>query len=223
MPRPRTLVSVAVSLDGYIDDTSSHRLVLSSPADLRRVQQLRAEHDAVLVGANTVRRDNPSFLFDDPELRRTRVARGLPEDLHKVTLTSSGDLSAESRFFQLGTSDKFVYVPARGADALRKRLGPLATVVALPDGAVELSTVLADLHSRGIQRLFVEGGQKILTSFFAQDLVDELRLAVAPFFIGDSRAPRFVGDGNFPFHATSRLPLTDVSREGDMAILTYRR
>ena len=59
MPRPYVLLSVAQSLDGYIDDPSPERLTLSSPEDLDRVDEVRAGCDAIMVGAVTLRRDNP--------------------------------------------------------------------------------------------------------------------------------------------------------------------
>ncbi len=59
MPYPYVLLSAAVSLDGYLDDTGSERLLLSSPADFDRVDEVRASVDAILVGAGTIRADNP--------------------------------------------------------------------------------------------------------------------------------------------------------------------
>src|SRR6201996_707237 len=90
--RPYVLISCAMSVDGRIDDTSPERLVLSGPADLARVDELRASCDAIVVGANTIRRDNPRLLIRDPGLRARRVAAGRSEHPVRVTLTSRGDL-----------------------------------------------------------------------------------------------------------------------------------
>ena len=68
--RPYVLISCAMSADGRIDDTSPVRLLLSGPDDLDRVDELRASADAILVGANTVRRDNPRLLIRSPRRRR---------------------------------------------------------------------------------------------------------------------------------------------------------
>ena len=73
--------SVAVSVDGYIDDLSDRRLVLSHAADWEEVRSLRAESDAILVGAETIRRDNPALVTRDERLRELRAERGLPADL----------------------------------------------------------------------------------------------------------------------------------------------
>ena len=78
-PRPYVLLSCATSADGYLDDASPRRLILSGPADLDRVDEVRAGCDAIMVGAQTVRTDNPRLLIRDPRRRARRAARGLPE------------------------------------------------------------------------------------------------------------------------------------------------
>ena len=67
-----------MSVDGKIDDTGPERLLLSGPDDLDRVDELRASADAILVGANTVRRDNPRLLVRSPQRRAARIAAGRP-------------------------------------------------------------------------------------------------------------------------------------------------
>ncbi len=83
--RPYLLVSCAMSVDGYIDDAGPDRLILSSEADLDRVDEVRASCDAIFVGAGTVRRDDPRLVIRSPERRAARLARGVPEDPVKVT------------------------------------------------------------------------------------------------------------------------------------------
>ena len=98
--------SVAVSVDGYIDDLSDRRLVLSHAADWEEVRSLRAESDAILVGAETIRRDNPALVIRDERLRELRAERGLPADPVKVTLSRNADLDPTSRFFTKATEKK---------------------------------------------------------------------------------------------------------------------
>ena len=97
--RPYVLLSAAVSVDGYIDDASDRRLLLSDAADLDRVDGLRAGCDAILVGAGTIRRDNPRLLVRSPASRDARLASGLPASPVKVTLTRGGDLDPAASFF----------------------------------------------------------------------------------------------------------------------------
>jgi 5-amino-6-(5-phosphoribosylamino)uracil reductase len=78
-----------------------------------------------------------------------------------------------------------------------------------------------DLADRGVERLMVEGGGVVHTQFLADDLVDELQLVVAPFFIGDSSAPRFVRDGRFPWNSNRRAKLVETRQLGDVVLLRY--
>jgi 5-amino-6-(5-phosphoribosylamino)uracil reductase len=218
--RPYTLLSCGVSLDGYLDSAGPERLMLSNEADLDRVDEVRAGCDAILVGATTVRNDDPRLLVRCPERRLERIARGLKPSPVKVTVTCGARLDPASRFFTTGESEKLVYCPTASWGAARSRLGAGATVV---DGGtrVTMRTVVTDLAARGIERLMVEGGGSIHTQFLAEDVADELQLVVAPFFVGDSRARRFVGDGPFPFRPGRPARLADVQRLGEVVLLRY--
>jgi riboflavin biosynthesis pyrimidine reductase len=97
--RPYVLLSAAMSADGYIDDASSTRLVLSDEADLDRVDELRAASDAVMVGAQTVRADNPRLLVRSSARRQQRLELGRAASPRRVTITRSGRLDPQARFF----------------------------------------------------------------------------------------------------------------------------
>lgn len=218
--RPYTILSCGISLDGYLDAGTPERLMLSNAADLRRVDAVRADADAILVGAATVRHDNPRLLVRSARLRAERRRRGLPESPLKVTVTGSGCLDRDSSFFSTGVSEKLVYCASRAVACVRDRLGRVATVV---DGGqpVDLADVAADLGRRGVGCLMVEGGGRIHTQFLTQGLADELHLVVAPFFVGDARAHRFVDTGAFPWTPGHRATLAETRQIGDVVLLRY--
>jgi 5-amino-6-(5-phosphoribosylamino)uracil reductase len=217
--RPYTLLCCSVSIDGYIASAAS-RLLLSNDADFDRVDAVRASCDAILVGAETVRTDNPRLLVRSPARREERAARGLAPTPMKVTVTRQAELDAQAKFFTTGDAEKLVYCARPSVGDARARLGPVATVV---DGgkAVHMRPLTRDLAERGVERLMVEGGGKVHTQFLTDDLVDELQLVVAPVFVGDSNAPRFVRDGVFPWNAARRATLADVRQIGDVVLLRY--
>jgi 5-amino-6-(5-phosphoribosylamino)uracil reductase len=217
--RPYTVLSCSVSLDGYLGDRSP-RLALSNPADFERVDEVRARSDAIMVGAGTVRTDNPRLLVRSEARREQRAARGLPPSPMKITVSERMDLDAHSNFFTTGECEKLVYTSTGRVRDARARLGPVATIV---DGGrrVRMRRLCEDLGDRGVGRLMVEGGGVVHTQFLSDDLVDELQLVVAPFFVGDSRAPRFVSDGHFPWHAGRRATLAEVRQIGDVVLLRY--
>jgi 5-amino-6-(5-phosphoribosylamino)uracil reductase len=208
-----------MSVDGYIDDTSADRLLLSNAADFDRVDAVRAGCDAILVGASAIRRDNPRLLVNSAERRAGRVARGLPEYPLKVTVTGTGCFDTGLKFWHHG-GEKVVYCPDGVVAKVRETLGGLAAVVGTGE-RVDLACVLADLDERGIGRLMVEGGSSIHTQFLAAGLVDEIQLAIAPFFVGESGAPRFVGPGVFANDLDHRMRLVEVRAVGDIALLRY--
>jgi 5-amino-6-(5-phosphoribosylamino)uracil reductase len=187
------IASVAVSLDGCIDDAGPGRLVLSSPEDLDRVDAVRAGVDAILVGAGTVRADDPRLQVRSAQRRADRVARGEPDTPLRVVLAGRRGLDPAARVFDGG-----------GALVLRD-----------PGG---VDAVLAALAARGVRRLLVEGGTAVHTAFLAADAVDELHLAVAPVLVG--HGPRFVHPAAFP---QGRLRLVGAGAAGDTAVLRYAR
>ena len=218
--RPYTILSCGMSLDGYLDGAGDERLVLSNAADLERVDTVRAECDAILVGAATVRNDNPRLLVREPALRQQRRARGLHESPMKVTVTAHARLDACSRFFATGDSEKVVYCASRAVRVANRRLGAVATVVDAGE-PVDFSRMVGDLRDRGVRRLMVEGGGRVHTQFLTAGLADELHLVIAPFFVGSSRAHRFVGDGAFPWNPDHRAQLAETRQIGDVVLLRY--
>lgn len=218
--RPYTLLSCSMSIDGYIDGATESRLLLSNDLDFDRVDDVRAGVDAILVGATTIRNDDPRLLVRDPARRQERVDRGLSPSPVKVTLTRRGRLDPSSRFFADDGSRKLVYAGSPVADHVRGRLGGVSEVVDAGE-PVAVSRLAEDLHARGVRRLMVEGGGAVHTQFLAEDLVDELQLVVAPFFVGEPGARRFVGEARFPWHPGHRARLAETRQLGDVALLRY--
>ncbi len=218
--RPYVLLSVATSVDGYIDDASDTRLLLSNDADFDRVDEVRASCDAILVGANTIRRDDPRLLVRSAQRQQQRQRRGLPAHPTKVTLTGSGDLDPTARFFTAGDTEKLIYAPSSVTPALSRHLGAAATVIDAGQ-PLDLCILLADLADRKIERLMVEGGGTVHTQFLTAGVVDEIHLVIAPFFVGDPDAPRFVRTAKFPQDSGNRMVLAEARQVGDVVLLRY--
>jgi len=218
---PYVVLSCAMSLDGCIDDASGERLLLSNDADFDRVDGERARSDAILVGANTVRRDNPRLLVRSAARRAERVGRGLAANPLKVTVTGRGDLDPSSRFFADGggAGGKLVYCAGPALGKARERLAGAAEVIDAGD-PIDLRTVLADLSTRGMRRLLVEGGAAVLRQFLAGGLADELQLVIAPLLVGDPEAPSFAG-GDPGGAGGLRLSLVEVRPIGEVVLLRY--
>ena len=164
-----------MSADGFLDDTSETRLVLSTPRDLSAVHLLRAEMDAIMVGAETVRRDNPSLVTRSPDCLKIRRDAGRGDHPIKVTVTASGALDPRAAFFTAGDAEKIV---------LAKGDAPLAPAIEL--GATVLRfdgdwwpALDAALEKRGAKTLMVEGGARLLHQVIDERRADRWRIAVA--------------------------------------------
>jgi 5-amino-6-(5-phosphoribosylamino)uracil reductase len=204
--RPYTLLSCAVSIDGYLDDASPDRLILSGPEDLDEVDALRAAADAILVGAGTVRADNPRLLVRDPARIAAREAAGKSPQPLRVTMTAAGDLDPAARIFA-GPGTALVYCPSSAAAA----------------GGGQINSRAADLHiERTVATVLIEGGARILRDALAGGLADELRLAIAPFFVADPSAPRFGLPAAYPQTPANPMTLTSLRQVGTVAVHHYR-
>lgn len=205
----RVTLSFATTADGFLDDASSQRLMISTPEDWAAVGRLRACCDAILVGAETLRRDNPALLLRDEAVRLRRQTEGLRPDLTKVTLTASGRLDSSLRFFTEGDADRYVFSP-QDIPALHD----VATVVSA-DGPLSARWIVTELEKRGIGHLLVEGGARVLQMFLDEGMADTVRMAVNPdLTVGDAGYARF----------ELRLPETipcEVENLGAMHVSTY--
>ncbi len=209
--RPYVLLSAAMSVDGCIDDRTPQRLVLSDAADLDRVDAERASVDAILVGATTLRRDDPRLLVRSADRVAARIASGRSPQPLRAVVSGSGELDPGAQLFRTGDGGRVVYTSHPGRVAV-----PADVVDA--GSPLDPRSVLADLLARGVERLMVEGGTAMHTLFLTAGLVDEIQLVVAPFFVGDPDAPRFVGAGRFP----SGMRLAQARPMGDHVLLQYR-
>lgn len=216
LPVPLVRLSAAMSLDGCIDGCGAAPLVLSSPEDCRAVHALRAEADAVLVGAGTLRRDDPRLTVRFPDLVAGRRAAGRGSQPMKVVVTGGGDLPADGRFYG-EEGDRLILCPAAIAPDLRRRLEGRARVV-VPD-RMDAAGLLDALAAEGVRHLLVEGGSRVLTLFLAAGAFHRLRLAVAPFFVGSPAAPRLVGPGPFLHGPGNRLVVERTSLLGDVTVI----
>lgn len=174
----------------------------------------RAAHDAIMVGAGTVR-------SDDPELT-VRYARG--ENPLRVTLSSRGDLPAESRLFNDGLPT-LVALSARAPEAVAASLSakPGVEVVRCGENRVDLGALMAVLETRGIKTLMVEGGSRLLHSLHAAGLVNRIIIKHIPVIAGAADAPSYLNpsEGSAPL-ALSRWRLTDLFAKSGVAVSIYQ-
>ncbi|MCD2199640.1 2,5-diamino-6-(ribosylamino)-4(3H)-pyrimidinone 5'-phosphate reductase [Halobacterium sp. KA-4] len=214
------VVNAAMSADGKLSTRRREQVAISGEADFRRVDELRASVDAVMVGVGTVLADNPSLTVDDSDLVAERDQRGDSPQPARVVADSHARTPPDARVLD-GAAETYVLVAEEEPREHRQTLEDAgATVVVAGENRVELPAALDQLEAHGVEDLMVEGGGELIFSLFADDLVDDLSVFVAPKIIGGRDAPTLAdGDGfvrDFP-----ELDLTGVERIDDGVLLEY--
>ena len=182
--RPFVTLSYAQSLDGSIAARRGATTPISGPDALRLTHQLRAHHDAILVGIGTV-------LADDPQLTVRLVAGPNPQPVivdSRLRLPLTARLLGDGRAW-IATTD----AADRQRQAALEAAG--ARVVRLPAddaGRVSLPALLAYLHRQRVHSLMIEGGARVISRVLAERLADRLVLTIAPLLLGGLNA---VGGG----------------------------
>jgi len=208
MDRPFVYVNMAMTADGKITSAAREEPRFASRLDRTTMDRLRAEADAVLIGAGTLRADDPPLSVRDPEMKAYRRTLGKPDALVNVLVTASAQVDPDARFFRDPAAAARVVATVEEAPADRlARLEAATEVWRLGRGAVDLRTLLARLADRGIERLLVEGGGELNWGFFRDDLVDELYLTIAPAILGGRHAPTPCEGEGFPMADRKRLRL----------------
>jgi 2,5-diamino-6-(ribosylamino)-4(3H)-pyrimidinone 5'-phosphate reductase len=205
MIRPRILVNFAMTVDGK---TSTARLTpanFTSKYDKRRLLEIRALGDALLVGRNTVQTDNMSMGLPDENLRKARLERGQSEFPLRVVVSNSGNLPLQLSIFKHQFSPIVVYSTTRMNTAKQEELKTRARLHLSERDKLYLPEVLSDLfQNHGIRTLVCEGGPTLARGLAEIDAIDELYLTVAPFLVGGIEAPGLLGRPG-PFLSRSRF------------------
>jgi len=211
MVRPYVILNAAMTLDGKIATVAGDSKI-SCEEDLDRIHGLRAGVDAVMVGLGTV-------LADDPSLT-VRRARG--ENPLRVIVDSLGKTPMGAKVLD-DSARTIVAVTTR---ASKRNVGRLrakgAQIIAVGRKEVDLQKLLEKLHELGVRRLLLEGGSTLNWGMLKRGLVDEVKVAVAPYIVGGTDARTLVGGRGFAKISKSiSLKLISVDRVGEDLLLTY--
>jgi 2,5-diamino-6-(ribosylamino)-4(3H)-pyrimidinone 5'-phosphate reductase len=213
-------VNAAISADGKLSSREREQITISGPDDFDRVDALRAESDAVMVGVGTVLADDPSLTIDSAERIEERRDRDQPPHPARVVADSRIRTPPDASVLD-ETADSFLLVSdAAPTDFLAQMEENGATVISTGENRVDLSAALAQLESHGIDRLMVEGGGEIIYSLFEAELVDRLSVFVGPLVIGGREAPT-LADGEGFVEEFPELELDGVERTDDGVVLEY--
>ncbi len=185
MTRPRITLKLATSLDGRIATAAGESRWITGEVARAEVQKLRAVHDAVLIGAETARRDNPSLLArTEPPLTRQPA---------RIVLTTRLDIPPDSALFaSLDKSPLIVFSAERVSPvrhAILEGAGARVEQVACTESRLDIGAVLERLASLGFGSVLAEGGGKVAAALIQADAVDRLEWFRAPIVLGAAGKP----------------------------------
>jgi 2,5-diamino-6-(ribosylamino)-4(3H)-pyrimidinone 5'-phosphate reductase len=220
--RPHVHMNVAATADGKIDTFERRGAAISSTRDKERVDRLRADSDAVMIGGRTLQDEDPGLTVKSAALRAERKALGRQENPAKVAVASRLALKPACKFLTAGPARRLLFTTPRteAAEISRLRLDG-AEVFVQPGERVDLQQALATLKQDGIERLMVEGGATLNFELLRLGLVDELTVYVAPMVFGGENAPTLAGGGGLAGRLAIRLDLQRAEQWEDGGVLLH--
>jgi len=214
------VVNAATSVDGKLSTRRRDQVAISGPEDFDRVDALRAENDAVMVGVGTVLADDPSLTVDDADRRQEREERGDPPNPARVVADSRVRTPVDAQVLD-DRAETILLVSTEAPPGFVSAMEDKeATVIRAGEDRVDLAAALDALEEHGVERLMVEGGGTLIFSLFEAGLVDDLSVFVSSQVIGGREAPTLV-DGTGFVEDFPQLALTGVERVDDGVVLAY--
>jgi len=208
--RPFVTLKLAQTLDGRIADARGASRWITSPGAREFVQALRRRADAILVGGETVRADDPS-LWPRPDDGRCPM---------RVVVTASGRLPPRAQV--LGDAHAGCTVVATTPAGARRlaRTRTAARILTLPaqGGKIDLSALLHKLGDCGVLHVLCEGGGRLAAGLLRAGLVDELQLFLAPKLLGGDATPA-IGPAGWLLKNAPALEILDTTRIGPDVLL----
>ncbi len=220
--RPYILLNYALSLDGKISTEKRDPVRFSSSIDRRLMDEIRADVDAVLIGASTLRSEDPPVRIRSGKRRDERVSRGKPPHPVSILLSRTMKLPLDGRYWKDDQVERIIVTTEQPPD---ERIAPFtekAEVIRVGETSVDPSELYRILTDRGIGRLLVEGGGEVNMAFWEAGLVDEIYLTLCPVVIGGRNAPTAADGTGFAADHFPSLKLVESRRIGEEFFLRYR-
>ena len=207
--KPFVHLKMAISLDGRIATRTGDARWITGEESRAKVQDLRHEYDAILIGANTVTVDNPVLTDRSGKPKHKKLVRVVLDNSLKISLNSQLVLTAR-QFPTIVLTDnndgeKISALRAEGVE-----------IIQIAEGGRNLQGVLTELKKRDIQSVLVEGGAEVAGSFYDAKLIDKISFFIAPMVIGGKNAPTAIGGlGASQLSGAMRLIRSEIIKHGE--------
>jgi 2,5-diamino-6-(ribosylamino)-4(3H)-pyrimidinone 5'-phosphate reductase len=222
--RPHITINVAMTADGKIDTVERQGAKISSPTDWERVDRLRADHDAVMVGGRTLLAEDPRLTVKSAGLREERLARGVDANPVKVGIVSEAQFSPNSQFLTYGDARVILFTTNRTTSTQIEHLREQgAEVYIIGERKVDLPKAIEKIWELGIKSILAEGGGTLNSVLIQSGLVDELLIYVAPLIFGGSDAPTLADGMGLTQKNAIQLKIQSVDALEDGGVLLRYR
>ena len=220
--RPFVHVNVAMSADGKLSTSERRQVKISGSADFSRVDRMKAESDAIMVGIGTVLADDPSLTVKSTDLRSARRAKGLPEHPVRIVVDSRARTPIDAAILHKGEGVRVIACSEKAEEGKKDGLSRYARIIVAGNDTVDLTALLSSLHAMGIRTLLVEGGGTLIWGLFRAGLVDRLTCYVGNRVIGGASAPTLAdGEGFIRDQDFIPLSLEGIERIDEGVLLTW--
>ncbi len=221
--RPFLFINAAMSADGKISTVERKQTRISGKEDFDRVDSLKAECDAIMVGVGTVLADNPSLTVKSEKRREERKIEGKDENPLRIVVDSKARTPVDAEILNKGEGKRIITVSENATVEDVGRLGKKAEIMVCGKEEVDLKKLLYLLWQRGVSRLMVEGGATLNWSLVSQMLVDEIYIYVGNIIIGGENAPTLAdGKGFVNEDAMVKLELLSAEKMDEGVLLRWR-
>ncbi len=220
--RPHIIVNVAMSADGKLSTRERRQVKISGVQDFNRVDRLKANSDAVMVGIGTVLADDPSLTVKADECRDIRRQRGWDEHPLRVVVDSSARIPTVASVLHKGEGKRIVAVSKAADEQKVAEIRKYATVIITGEDKVDLADLMDELATLGIRRVMVEGGGTLISGLVMAGLVDEIYTFIGNIIIGGRDAPTLAdGEGFLRESEFCHLTLLEARRMGNGILLHW--
>jgi 2,5-diamino-6-(ribosylamino)-4(3H)-pyrimidinone 5'-phosphate reductase len=211
-----------MSADGKLSTKERKQVKISGKLDFERVDELRANADAIMVGIGTVLADDPSLTVKSPERKAARKTAGKDENPVRIVVDSAARTPLDADIFKKGEGLRIIAVSNSAPAEKVKRLEEKALVIRTGTHRVDLTELAAKLKEMGINTLMVEGGATLNWGMISAGIVDEIYTFVGNLIIGGKTAPTFTDGEGFSEAELLGLELLSAEKIEEGILLKWK-
>jgi 2,5-diamino-6-(ribosylamino)-4(3H)-pyrimidinone 5'-phosphate reductase len=211
-----------MSADGKLSTKERKQVKISGKLDFERVDELRAQTDAIMVGIGTVLADDPSLTVKSEARKNSRKAAGKSENPVRVIVDSKARTPLDADIFKKGEGERIIAVSNAAPQERVKELGKKALIIKTGTNKVNLSELVGELKKRGINTLMIEGGATLNWGMLSSGLVDEIYTFVGNLIIGGTTAPTFTDGEGFSESELLELELISMEKIEEGVLLKWK-